>query len=817
MQTTSGANKLKMELKRIINTSVAVRVTQLVLLVVAVLLLMFEVWEMVYVRRIVVQEMDQQTTIALEGAVKVIDKHVSNVESSVNTAASYAYMFAPHETLAYTFLESLIEGNVDIAAVTLLYKGNYFPVQGRYFAPTISRDPKTLKLERYDLCESENHFKYLETDSNWVYSNKLDGPYWCLPFVDSMKTDRTFITYSVPLHDVRGSTYAVLCAAVDLEWIQSVVESSKPFTFSYVSLLSRDGKYLYHPDPKYILTHKVLDVARQTNNAEEYELMKKMLDGQKGHMMVKASSTPLADSKELTGDYAVYYAPIERVKWGIAYTFPKDEILKDPNKLIRNMLFLVLLLLFLIFVIVFMVIRSQLKPLSALADSTRDIAKGNFNVSLPEIKTEDEIRYLRDSFADMQTSLAKYVDELQHTAASKASLESELKVASNIQKSMLPSEVQADEKHDDVDVFGMLKPAKEVGGDFYDFYVRDEKLLFCIGDVSGKGVPAALVMAVIRSLFRNLSAHESNPSRIVSAINETMASQNRSNMFATLFVGVFDLPTGRLHYCNAGHNSPLIIGQSTEKLPVDSNVPVGVSPDWKFTEQDALIDPGHTLFLYTDGLTEAEDSENRQFGEKRVEEMANKLADKLAQASADSAHHHAETIVKAFADGVNDFVGGATQSDDLTLLAIEYTKKQKDVILKRSITLPNDVNEIPQLNVFIDGICESLELDASTTMQLNLAVEEAVVNVMKYAYPLGFNGEVIVEGQADDSELKIIISDQGAPFDPTAKTDADITLSAEDRPIGGLGIFLVRQYMDSINYERVDGTNVLTLLKSLNK
>ncbi len=167
MQTTSGANKLKMELKRIINTSVAVRVTQLVLLVVAVLLLMFEVWEMVYVRRIVVQEMDQQTTIALEGAVKVIDKHVSNVESSVNTAASYAYMFAPHETLAYTFLESLIEGNVDIAAVTLLYKGNYFPVQGRYFAPTISRDPKTLKLERYDLCESENHFKCLETDGNW--------------------------------------------------------------------------------------------------------------------------------------------------------------------------------------------------------------------------------------------------------------------------------------------------------------------------------------------------------------------------------------------------------------------------------------------------------------------------------------------------------------------------------------------------------------------------------------------------------------------------------------------------------------------------
>ena len=174
-----------------------------------------------------------------------------------------------------------------------------------------------------------------------------------------------------------------------------------------------------------------------------------------------------------------------------------------------------------------------------------------------------------------------------------------------------------------------------------------------------------------------------------------------------------------------------------------------------------------------------------------------------------------QELVNKMTSAVKEFVGDAEQSDDLTMLAIDYKKVQRKVMLKRSLTLPNDVQTIPQLAEFVEGVGEELGFDMEDTMGLNLALEEAVVNVMTYAYPKGTLGTVQIDAEANDQRLKLVITDQGSPFDPTAKEDADITLSVEDRPIGGLGIFLVRQLMDSINYERVNGSNVLTLRKKL--
>ena len=168
-------------------------------------------------------------------------------------------------------------------------------------------------------------------------------------------------------------------------------------------------------------------------------------------------------------------------------------------------------------------------------------------------------------------------------------------------------------------------------------------------------------------------------------------------------------------------------------------------------------------------------------------------------------------------EAVHLFVDGAEQSDDLTMLGIQYTKEQRAVCLQRELTLPNDVQTIPQLAAFVDDICEALGFDMSATMQMNLALEEAVVNVMSYAYPAGTQGDVHIEAQANDVRLKFTITDSGAPFDPTAKDEIDTTLSAEERPIGGLGIFLVREMMDSINYERVNNQNILTLRKNRQK
>ena len=362
----------------------------------------------------------------------------------------------------------------------------------------------------------------------------------------------------------------------------------------------------------------------------------------------------------------------------------------------------------------------------------------------------------------------------------------------------------------DLDIYASLKPARDVGGDLYDYFIRDEKLYFCIGDVSGKGVPASIVMAVTRTLFRNVSALESKPHRILSAINNTLSEDNPNNLFVTFFVGVLDLPTGRLRYSNAGHEAPIMLSDDREKLACDSNVPLGTIENWEYTMQETTLADQTTLFLYTDGLTEAMDTEHRLFGKKRmIPELDGSMT------AREMSDHMSQTVRK--------FMEGAEQSDDLTMLIIRYSRHKHEVSLSRSLTLPNDVQTTPKLAAFVDDVCNTLGFSTSQTLQMNLAVEEAVVNVMNYAYPEGTVGEVQIDAEANEERLKFTITDYGAPFDPTTYAKADTTLSAEDRPIGGLGIFMIRQYMDSINYERMKGDtsaskggkNVLTLRKRL--
>ena len=358
-------------------------------------------------------------------------------------------------------------------------------------------------------------------------------------------------------------------------------------------------------------------------------------------------------------------------------------------------------------------------------------------------------------------------------------------------------------------IYASLTPAKDVGGDLFDFYFRNEKLFFCIGDVSGKGVPASLFMAVTRAVFRTVSAHESVPNRIMMTINKTLAGMNKRHMFVTLFVGVLDLPTGRLLYCNAGHDAPLLVGAGVGQLPCDANIPVGFMPSWKYTLQEARIYTGTTIFLFTDGLTEAMNANSDQFEMTRVNEVANKA---LAQ-------HQQEPrqIIDQMTDAVHHFVDGAEQSDDLTMMAIQYIKQQSDVLLRKSIVLTNDTNEVPKLLDFVTEMCETVGIDELNTGQICIAIEEAVVNVISYAYPIGQQGNVTIEAVSNDIRLKFTIIDSGKPFDPTVQSAVDTTLSADKRSIGGLGIHIIRQTMDSMNYERVNDRNVLTLRKKLTK
>ena len=305
--------------------------------------------------------------------------------------------------------------------------------------------------------------------------------------------------------------------------------------------------------------------------------------------------------------------------------------------------------------------RRAARPLKYLTTSAEEIAKGNFNTPLPEIKQNDEIRLLRDSFEDMQHSLSSYIDKLTTATAQRATLENELNIACKIQMAMLPKTFPPFPERNDIDIYGELKPAKAVGGDMFDFVLRDEQLFFCIGDVSGKGIPAALWMAMIIAVFRTQIANERQPEKIVSTLNDALAARNELMMFATFFIGVLDLKTGVLTYCNAGHEAPLLLGGDKPRfLDIESNIPLGVMAEWKYKVQQKTLAQNTTLFLYTDGLTEAENKDQAQFGRDNM------------MAILSTPQTSSETLISTVTNAVQDFVGDAEQSDDLTLLAIRY-------------------------------------------------------------------------------------------------------------------------------------------------
>ena len=399
---------------------------------------------------------------------------------------------------------------------------------------------------------------------------------------------------------------------------------------------------------------------------------------------------------------------------------------------------------------------------------------------------------------------ARNLYKLKNVSETKEKIENELRIASNIQMAMLPKIFPPYPDRQDIDIFASLVPAKEVGGDLFDYFIRDERLYFCIGDVSGKGVPASLVMAVTRSLFRTVSGHEIYPARIVSHMNDSMSEGNDSNMFVTFFVGVLDMTTGVLRYCNAGHNAPLLLHDGAVKtIDVKPNLPLGVAGGMRFVQQEMTVPSGSALFLYTDGLTEAENIRHELFSERR-----------LLKVAADVSTLSAREQVAGIHEAVRRHVEDAPQSDDLTMLCIRYLG-QPEQVSDRHLILHNDIQQIPQLADFVETIAEESSLSQPLAMSLNLALEEAVTNVIVYAYPEGTDGLVDIEAIIRKDLIRFIISDSGQPFDPTQVEAVDINLPLEERPIGGLGIHLVRSIMDEVSYERVDGKNHLYLIKKL--
>ena len=700
-------------------------------------------------------------------------------------------------------LERMVKQNMYMSSCRLIFEPDVYPLKGHNFEIYAWRDSLGVVKGRQ---MNEHHPDFLVHDWYREAFEREEGD-WTPPYFDRAASHQLTTTYMTHIHDRAGHRIGMLGADVSLEWVRKRhqrVDRENHERFekgfkeqSYSFIIDSDGTYLIHPDENRVLKRKFQEVTAESPDTLDDALARKMMDGESGRERLLNDGI----------DSWVFYSFVKYADWTVVIVVPDDIIYHNGNVLATVILIVFLVTLLVAYLLCHQFLKKNLKPLNSFVSAANQVAQGHFDVEFPTMKSR-EVDALRSAFKDMEASLVKHMKELEETTASKVALDQELKIASDIQQRMLPKAYPPFPERSDIDIYGEVVTAKEVGGDLFDFFIRDEKLFFSIGDVAGKGVPASLVMAVARSMFRSASMTHTSPKLIVESINQSVCQSNDSFMFVTLFMGVLDLATGKLLYANAGHEPPVLVGTHTRFLSVDNNIPLGLRPDWQYSEQKVLIVSGTTLFLYTDGFTEAETPEGEQYGRDRMFKASIKLAGQRLDS---------RSFEKEIRQTERTFVKGIPQKDDISLLAIKYIGNLDPALYHRSILLSNNVQEVSVLAVFIGGICEDMHFDELTTTGVNLAVEEAVVNVMNYAYPKDTKGDVHLEVTADEEAITFTLRDYGKPFDPTATADVDVNSLIAKRSVGGLGIHLIRHYMDRVAYERTDGQNVLTMIKELKK
>ena len=618
----------------------------------------------------------------VQSRMEIANQHINSVLVGVEVAVANTIPEVENSLSnpdkMYGVVRRLLELNPNIIGSTVAFEPNYYPSKGKQFSPYAYRDIDSTVLTK-QLGSNDYEYHYMD----WYLIPKLlKRNYWSEPYYDKGGGEQMMTTYSRPLFDASGNIYAIITADVSLEWLTELVtESDLDFNQRVLNIkdqerdaqwaiLEGDSAFFYHHAYTYIIgkggayiTHPLRDRILNESYFILSEVTADTIDDRIGYEMIDGKTGMEAVDRDGTKFY-INYAPIERTGWSMATVIPAKLIFT------RSMIFggivvaVMLIGLAILFFICHHILIRVTKPLTLFAKSADEVAQGNLNASLPQILSHDEMKRLHDSFAMMQTSLKEQMEELKQVNETKGRIEGELNAAKDIQMSMLPKLFPAYPDRDDIDIYGQLTSAKEVGGDLFDFFIRDDKLFFCIGDVSGKGIPASLVMAMTRSLFRNIANHESRPEKIVSLINEAMSDGNDSNMFVTFFLGVLDLQTGQLHYCNAGHDWPYIVGNGITELKSDPNLPVGTFSDTVYCLEEYQMPEGTILFMYTDGLTEAQDSQRNLFGDQRI-------VDVLQTGGS------CKEIIAKMTEAVHKFVGDAEQSDDLTMLAIQYKSTTK--------------------------------------------------------------------------------------------------------------------------------------------
>ena len=482
----------------------------------------------------------------------------------------------------------------------------------------------------------------------------------------------------------------------------------------------------------------------------------------------------------------------------IIAAMPEAEAMFMRDASLYTSVFMQVLIFAALFVFIYILIkRVIINNLKKINDTLGRITEGDLNVTV-DVRDNEEFSSLSDDINSTVNTLKKYIEEAA------ARIDKELEYAKQIQLSALPTNFP---NGDDFKIYAQMIAAKEVGGDFYDFYkLNDTTVAFLAADVSGKGIPAAMFMMTAKTIIKDLAESGMAVNDIFTKANEKLCENNESGMFVTAWMGIMDLTTGIVQFSNAGHNPPLLkrADGSFEYLKTRAGFVLAGMEGICYRAGEITMDPGDRLFLYTDGVTEATNTENMLYGEERLLTFMNQ-----------NASMEARKLLPALKNNIDEFVGEAPQFDDITMLMLDY-RPEKGGGRMTNKTFPAKAEALSDVIGFVEQMLECFECPMKTQTALCIAIEEVFVNVAHYAYGDGEGSVTLGIGfDKDNRTLTFRMTDSGVPFDPLKKPDPDITLSAEEREIGGLGIFITKKTMDSLSYAYENGENILTMIKNL--
>lgn len=720
------------------------------------------------VTRLLQKELVDNIEIRLDGVEHTLQRISKKVQTELE---DYVEREAPQ------ILEIIIEGDSIVKGGSVAIVPDAAEGRGEWMLYTHREEDDVLVSRQ--LGDTE----YSYTKQQWYTAPLKTGKgVWSDPYIDRGAGECLMVTYSYPMKDADGNIVALLTADIALDDLDENLNRLIPYPQSYTFTMTKDGK---------VLSGYPLKLYDESDRGRG-----KNLDISAIFSSLEPGKTSVVTGKK----FICTFTPIENVNIVLATASPLKSVTSVTSH-IRLPLLAILVLGFVILIILLrFTMKRAMQPLNGLTKAAIEIGDGKFDTPLPDASEYSDIDQLSKAMKYMEESINKYIVEIEESTKARERMASQLRIAREIQRSLLPNGNASFsvEGGGSLILSAYQESALEVGGDLYDYVETDGRLYFIIADVSGKGIPASLMMSYVKSLFHFAAQQNMLPADIVARINDNMCADNPNNMFVTMLVGYMQPEEHKMVMANAGHNPAVLCTAGVCRyLELPAGLPVGVMPDMPYTETECAIGAGDTLFVYTDGMSEAENPEGVLYGQDRLIES---VGNAVATFSTPSG------VVASLAEEIRQYSDNV-YADDITMLCISMPETPE-----LTLHLGYEVAEIDRLLAAVQAEAKRANWSDSLLNNVMLAAEEAVVNVINYATPANPDDTVDFSLLCKDGSVEIAVSDSGPEFDPLRQApEVDTDLPLEQRKVGGLGIFLIRNLAESMEYVRKDGRNILKI------